>query len=58
MDADLLKAAAPNGVEVAMVGGNKLHAPGETAVRQLACSLRTEALLEEIRDLLAKGAKK
>lgn len=58
MTPEILKAAAITEADAKFVGGNRLHAPGEVAVRQLACSLRTEALLEEIRDLLAAGAPK
>lgn len=48
----ILDASEPSDLDVSIVTGRRLVAPGESAARLLACGLRIEAKLDELIALL------
>lgn len=51
---DVLDASEPTELDVAIVTGRRLVAPGESSARLLACGLRVEAKLDELIALLTE----
>jgi len=55
---ELAELAAVSDLDTSIVAGGRMPHPADVQRRQFAAMLRQEALLSEIRDLLAGGAAK